>query len=369
MKYAKSIAGVLLALGSALGWTGSTDLQFAPASSAGHDFNHAPVGQSFVALAAQVKAGIFIADEDSFTSWLQQTYAGLPPFPYAIAPSVTIRVQLLAGEGIGGTELDSRNITLTKPFMGFVDVDYAAAGISLVPGQKYTLLMTDISGQSYPNGVTGWVVPSVTDLSTGASLPPGAYPDGRPILQGALVSNVAGIGDNAFEVLDMGATAPAPLVVSGTLPYGQTGTPYAATLAASGGVPPYQWDAAGLPTGLGLDAANGTISGTPTLAGTFKVNVTVYDSNGTTDAASYDVVISYLSCTRPKTAKASKGKGTVTAVGAGYVMVGSKHIDYAGCTDVNYGGYANAPAVGDRVEWQGFIEPNGYVMAQTLTFN
>jgi hypothetical protein len=369
MKYAKSIAGVLLALGSALGWAGSTDLQFAPASSAGHDFNHAPVGQSFVALAAQVKAGIFIADEDSFTSWLQQTYAGLSPFPYAIAPSVTIRVQLLTGEGIGGTELDSRNITLNKPFMGFVDVDYAAAGVSLVPGQKYTLLMTDISGQSYPNGVTGWVVPSVTDPGTGASLPPGAYAYGQPILQGALVTDDAGIGDNAFEVLDVGATAPAPLVVSGTLPYGQTGTPYAATLTASGGLAPYRWDATGLPAGLGLDAATGTISGTPTLAGTFKVNVTVYDDNGAADAASYDVVISYLSCTRPKTAKASKGRGTVTAVGAGHVMVGSKHIDYAGCSNVNYGGYANAPAVGDRVEWQGFLEPNGYVMAQTLTFN
>ena len=116
MKYAKSIAGVLLALGSALGWAGSTDLQFAPASSAGHDFNHAPVGQSFVALAAQVKAGIFIADEDSFTSWLQQTYAGLPPFPYAIAPSVTIRVQLPADDRHLVAELSQRRDRLGGAF-------------------------------------------------------------------------------------------------------------------------------------------------------------------------------------------------------------------------------------------------------------
>jgi hypothetical protein len=62
--------------------------------------------------------------------------------------------------------------------------------------------------------VTGWVVPAVHDYSTGASLPPGAYPDGKPILQGALVSNDTGIGDNAFEVLDLGGTAPPPLVIT-----------------------------------------------------------------------------------------------------------------------------------------------------------
>ena len=176
-------------------------------------------------------------------------------------------MQLLAGEGIGGTELDSRNITLTKPFMGFVDVDYAAAGISLVPGEKYTLLMTDISGQSYPNGVTGWVVPSVTDLSTGASLPPGAYPDGRPILQGALVSNDAGIGDNAFEVLDTGATAPAPLVVSGTLPYGQTGMPHARRSPPAVGCRPTSGCRSRTSRGPRTWSATGTISGTPTLRG------------------------------------------------------------------------------------------------------
>jgi len=369
MQLRSVFVATLLTLGSAAAMAGSTDLQFAPTSSSGHDFNHAPVGQSFVALAAQVRAGLFIADEESFTAWLQQSYPGLPAFPYAVAPSITVRVQLLAGEGSGGAVLDSRNVTLAKPFIGFVDVDYAAAGLSLVPGQKYTLLLTDISAQSYPNGVTGWVVPSVTDTSTGASLPPGAYPDGRPVLQGALVSNDAGIGDNAFEVIDTGAAPPAPLAISGTLPYGQTGTAYAATLGASGGVPPYEWSAAGLPAGLGLDPASGTISGTPTQSGTFAVTVSVGDRTGAMDEARYDLVISYLSCTRPKSAKSSKGKGTVTAVGAGYVTVGSKHIDYAGCTNVSYGGYSTAPVVGDRVEWQGYVEPNGYVMAQTLTFN
>ena len=78
---------------------------------------------------------------------------------------------------------------------------------------------------------------------------------------------------------------------------------------------------------------------------------------------------STLSCTKPKSAKVSKGKGVVTAVGANYIMVKTIHIDYAKCTSMNYGGSATAPAVGDRVEWEGFIETNGNVMGQTLSFN
>jgi len=76
-----------------------------------------------------------------------------------------------------------------------------------------------------------------------------------------------------------------------------------------------------------------------------------------------------IACIAPAGAKSKKGKGTVTAVGANYVMVKTTRIDYASCTSMNYGGSATAPAVGDRVEWEGFAESNGSVMAQTLTFN
>lgn len=76
-----------------------------------------------------------------------------------------------------------------------------------------------------------------------------------------------------------------------------------------------------------------------------------------------------LSCTKPTGAKSSKGKGIVTAVGGNYIAVKGIRVDYAKCTSMNYGGNATAPAVGDRVEWEGFVETNGNVMGQTLTFN
>ena len=76
-----------------------------------------------------------------------------------------------------------------------------------------------------------------------------------------------------------------------------------------------------------------------------------------------------LSCTRPTGARASAGKAIVTATGAGFVLAGGKRIDYAACTVKQYGGSATAPAVGDRLEWEGFLETNGNVMSTRLTFN
>ncbi|HEX5090102.1 MAG TPA: ExeM/NucH family extracellular endonuclease [Nocardioides sp.] len=52
---------------------------------------------------------------------------------------------------------------------------------------------------------------------------------------------------------------------------------------ASGGTPPYTWSATGLPTGLGMDAA-GAVTGTPTVADDFNVEVTVEDSAAPTHA-------------------------------------------------------------------------------------
>lgn len=78
---------------------------------------------------------------------------------------------------------------------------------------------------------------------------------------------------------------PAPLVItSSVMPVGQVSVTYSQKLQATGGVAPYKWAlAAGssLPAGLSL-ATDGTISGTPTTAGTFNFTVTVTDSQGTT---------------------------------------------------------------------------------------
>jgi hypothetical protein len=61
------------------------------------------------------------------------------------------------------------------------------------------------------------------------------------------------------------------------LPDANLNQPYQFQLTVSGGLPPYQWTASGLPLGLRLSGA-GLISGTPTQTGTFKVKVSVAGS-------------------------------------------------------------------------------------------
>ncbi len=70
-----------------------------------------------------------------------------------------------------------------------------------------------------------------------------------------------------------------PQVTTTSLPSAVAGTPYSATLTGSGGTAPYAWslDSGSLPDGLSL-SPDGTISGTPTTAGTPDFTVELTDS-------------------------------------------------------------------------------------------
>lgn len=69
-------------------------------------------------------------------------------------------------------------------------------------------------------------------------------------------------------------------ITTSSLPNGTSGTAYSSTLAATGGLTPYAWtiSSGALPAGLTLSRA-GTISGTPTTAGSSAFTVEVTDSS------------------------------------------------------------------------------------------
>ncbi|SCF27900.1 putative Ig domain-containing protein [Micromonospora mirobrigensis] len=73
-----------------------------------------------------------------------------------------------------------------------------------------------------------------------------------------------------------------PTLSFGTPPPAAVGVAYVANLNVTHGVPPFVWSVASgsLPSGLTLQASNGTLSGVPTTAGTYPFVVRVVDSAG-----------------------------------------------------------------------------------------
>jgi hypothetical protein len=81
---------------------------------------------------------------------------------------------------------------------------------------------------------------------------------------------------NAFQI----QVNPALGITTTSLPLALTGTSYAQTLQAEGGITPYTWSITQgtLPDGLSLDAGTGQITGTPTTVGSSALTVQVTDS-------------------------------------------------------------------------------------------
>ena len=78
-----------------------------------------------------------------------------------------------------------------------------------------------------------------------------------------------------------GTIVTAPAIITKSLPEGTAGQPYTATLAATGN--DITWSSSDLPAWLTLNPATGTISGTPTAAGSSTVTVKATNSAGSAE--------------------------------------------------------------------------------------
>ena len=85
-----------------------------------------------------------------------------------------------------------------------------------------------------------------------------------------------------------------PSIEAGTLPRGAVGSPYDATLTASGGTEPYTWalTSGALPAGLSL-GEDGVVSGTPTAEETADFTAEVADADGQTTTQSFSIAVVY----------------------------------------------------------------------------
>jgi len=121
-------------------------------------------------------------------------------------------------------------------------------------------------------------------LPAGLTLAPNGVISGTPTGSGTssftvqVTDATAKTASKALSLTVTAAIAP-PTVITTTLPSGTQNAAYSATLAATGGTPPYNWSilSGTLPAGLTL-APNGVISGTPTGSGTSSFTVQVTDA-------------------------------------------------------------------------------------------
>jgi hypothetical protein len=184
--------------------------------------------------------------------------------------------------------------------------------------------------------VTGGVPPYVWSLASG-TLPAGLALDGAqgriqgtPAAAGTFLLDLRvqdGGGQLAQRALTLSVPAASVEIITTALPSGSVGAPYSQTLAANGGGGAERvWSLASgaLPPGLTLQAQTGTISGTPTTAGSQAFTVRVV-AGGESDEQSLSIEV-----------QAPAG-GPVT-IESWYLPVGYVGAAYQGEVDVAGGG-------------------------------
>jgi Putative Ig domain len=111
----------------------------------------------------------------------------------------------------------------------------------------------------------------------------------------------------SLSILVVGNTPPPLGIATQTLPSATVGSPYADSLAATGGVPPYSWDISSgvLPEGFGLDRDTGLLSGTTSQTGLFAFQAAVTDSQEARAYASLSICVLATACNAVTTDAAS----------------------------------------------------------------
>jgi uncharacterized protein YhjY with autotransporter beta-barrel domain len=170
-------------------------------------------------------------------------------------------------------------------------------------GVPYSFQITPSAGPGgpYTYAVTAGALPvglhvSSSGLVTGVNCvnANGTFPFDLRITSGATVANFTGTSAFSINMTAGPSGACAVTIGVGTVPAtGTTGTSYTGTYTSTGGAAPYTYTVLDgtLPPGLTLSSA-GTISGTPTTAGTYTFNVRAADSGSNTGYTSSTITVS-----------------------------------------------------------------------------
>jgi hypothetical protein len=196
-------------------------------------------------------------------------------------------------------------------------VTATCASITAVQGAAITPVTMTASG-----GTGSGYTFTATGLPAGLSMASNGTISGTPTVSGTFSYTVT-VKDSAGNTgtVNCSVTVAAPVSANCASITAVKGTAITAvTMTGTGGMgAPYTFTATGLPAGLTM-ASNGTISGTPTVSGTFSYTVTVTDKSGNTGTVSCSVTVAAppvpltLSC--PSSATGTVGSAYSSSVAA-----------------------------------------------------
>lgn len=257
------------------------------------------------------------ATTDTSYSYRLQAEGGAPPFRWTLAGGVLPAGLLLDRVGnLSGTPTR----TGTFEFAATVTDGESPAAVAtanyvvVVSGASNPLTITT---SSLPSGTSGTTYSTQLQAAGGTtpytwSLVSGQLPDGLSLVagSGAITGTPAQAGSFTFtvRVSDGGAVAPqksfaitiansepvaAVNITTGSLPSGNSGTPYSGLLQATGGQAPYTWSVASgaLPAGVSLNSSTGAVSGTPSASGQSSFVAKVTDINAGVAQKSFTISI------------------------------------------------------------------------------
>jgi hypothetical protein len=195
---------------------------------------------------------------------------------------------------IGGTAEKLFSLTIAPPPVEIVD--------PLPPVDGKTPLPAATQGASYSQQLTatGGTGTYEFELAAGDSLPAGLSLSSSGLLSGTpsvfgtfnfdvTVNSGPVSSTTTFQLI---ISPPAVVITTTTLPAGTVGTPYAATLAASGGNGTYAWSVTGGALPGGVTLSGNTLSGTPSASGTFNFAVTAASTGATSGSKALSIVVS-----------------------------------------------------------------------------
>lgn len=168
-----------------------------------------------------------------------------------------------------GTKILTLNISLNAPVIN------SATTASGTAGQPFSY---QITATDFPTGYTATGLPPGLSINTTTGLISGT-PLGPTAMTPVTITASNGAGTSPPQTLTISITLLVPVVTSQGAASAIVTQPFSYQITASN--LPASYGAAGLPAGLGVNAATGLITGIPTAPGSFNVTVSASNASGT----------------------------------------------------------------------------------------